>query len=105
MGVQFGRFGDTEGAFALYETVRSKKKLQFRSFEKYPFTTETDASDGKSCRVFSPESSTLLTRHVKEQHQLLALKRVEVPSLLSLAMASLSMMKTNIRMVIVRASL
>ncbi|KAJ4213053.1 hypothetical protein NW759_011313 [Fusarium solani] len=46
LGVQFGRFGDTEGAFALYETVRSKKKLQFRSFEKYPFTTETDASDG-----------------------------------------------------------
>lgn len=66
LGVQFGRCGDGEGAFVLYETVRGKKKLQFRTFEKYPLTTETDASDGKSCRVFSPPCSTLLTRHVKE---------------------------------------
>jgi hypothetical protein len=105
LGVQFGRFGDKEGVFALYETVRGKKKLQFRTFEKYPFTTKTNASDGKSCRVFSPESSTLLTRHVKEQHQSRAFKRVEAPSLLSPVIASLSTMKTNTRMATARASL
>ncbi|KAH7253012.1 hypothetical protein B0J15DRAFT_466855 [Fusarium solani] len=46
LGVQFGRFGDTEGAFALYET--------------YPFTTETDASDGAtSVASFQEGGSTV----------------------------------------------
>ncbi|KAL2672801.1 hypothetical protein Neosp_013517 [[Neocosmospora] mangrovei] len=60
LGVQFGKFGDKEGAFSLYETVRGKKKLQFRTFEEYPFTTETDASDGAtSVASFQEVGSTV----------------------------------------------